>query len=438
MYAGGVSSVPSALSELVASDLYLTYLGTDDIVLGDGADMGNLSTAIRSAQLDLDNRIKIRFNIREGYNGIILLGGETYTVVDGINKRIGMGYIDLEVDAFALLNSEIALSGVAADGTVIAGNYSLANYVLALKGTLANDAEELVDAIVAYSASASVFKAEKDNQDNFIYERRGNTYVIIGAKNNSGVLVIPQTYNGMRVTEIAAYAFAGCTEITGVVIPETVKTVGIGAFMNCTGLSSLTVSEGVEVIGTRAFENTAITELVIPDSTLAIGLGAFKGCEKLESLTVPFVGAYRNDSNNYFGYIFGAPSYVANAEYVPASLKTVILSDNVTRVPAYSFWNCENIENVVIGNGVTNIGISAFSGCKKLRTVYIPATVTEIPAAGYYYNSPFFGCASDLVIVTGAADTTAFGRYWNNLTESEKATVITGISYERYLVEYKK
>ena len=438
VYAGGVSSVPSALSELVASDLYLTYLGTDDIVLGDGADMGNLSTAIRSAQLDLDNRIKIRFNIREGYNGIILLGGETYTVVDGINKRIGMGYIDLEVDAFALLNSEIALSGVAADGTVIAGNYSLANYVLALKSTLANDAEELVDAIVAYSASASVFKAEKDNQDNFIYERRGNTYVIIGAKNNSGVLVIPQTYNGMRVTEIAAYAFAGCTEITGVVIPETVKTIGIGAFMNCTGLSSLTVSEGVEVIGTRAFENTAITELVIPDSTLAIGLGAFKGCGKLESLTVPFVGAYRNDSNNYFGYIFGAPSYVANAEYVPASLKTVILSDNVTRVPAYSFWNCENIENIVIGNGVTNIGISAFSGCKKLRTVYIPATVTEIPAAGYYYNSPFFGCASDLVIVTGAADTTAFGRYWNNLTESEKATVITGISYEQYLAEYKK
>ena len=436
VYVGGASSVPTALSELLASDNYLSYLPAIDLTIGEGADMGNIATAIRSAQLDLDNRIRVRFNIKDGFSGTIILGGETYNVVDGINGRIGMGYIDVELDAFSLLDSEILVSGTSSDGGAIYGSYSFKNYILALKGTLAQDAEDLIDAIAVYSLSASEFKTEKDSQDNFIYERRGNSYVIIGAKNNSGVLVIPETYNGIYVTEIAAYAFSGCTEITALVIPGSVKTVGIGAFMGCTGLSSLTVSEGVEVIGTRAFENTAVSEVVIPDSTLAIGLGAFKGCENLASITVPFVGAYRNDSNNYFGYIFGAPSYVANTEYVPESLKTVILSDNVTRVPAYSFWNCENIENIVIGSGVKSIGVSAFSGCKKLTSIYIPATVTEIPAAGYYYNSPFYGCSSDLVIVTEVTDTSSFGRYWNNLSETEKASVIGGMSYDQYMAEY--
>ena len=429
--------VPEMLTKLMGWETYLAYAPTGDVDLGDGVDMGNISTAIKSAQLDLDSTIKFRFNLRGGYTGTIVIGKETFNIVNGFDAQTGNGYIDVMVDAFSLLTHKIAVSGVANDGTEISGSYSLATYIVGVGDGVSQTARELFGAIMHYSSLASAYKIERDMHNNFIYEKQGNAFIVVGAVNATGALAIPETYNGLYVVAIGAYAFEGQSGITSIDIPASVKTIGIGAFMNCTNLSAVTIAEGVEVIGTRAFENTAITELKIPDSTLAIGLGAFKGCEKLESLTIPFVGAYRNDSNNYFGYIFGAPSYVANPEYVPTSLKTVILSDNVTRVPVYSFWNCENIENVVIGSGVTNIGVSAFSGCKKLKTIYIPATVTEIPAAGYYYNSPFFGCSSDLVIVTEVIDTTAFGRYWNNLSETVKATVVTGVSYEQYLAEYK-
>ncbi len=429
---------PSVLSSFIVSDIYLAYAPTGDVSLDGGEAVGELALAIRSAQMSLGSAIKFRFNLRDGYTGTVTVGGECFDIVDGMNKRTGHTNIEVEANAFTLVGTSLALSGIAADGTAFAGEYSLAAYLNAVKGNCSETAGLLLDAIAAYSLAARDYKAECDMLDGMIYEKRGNSYAIVGVKKVSGMLVIPEIYNGFYVTEIEAYAFLGNTEITGVVIPKTVKAVGVGAFMNCTSLSSLTLSEGIEVIGARAFEGTAVEMLVIPDSTLAIGMGAFEGCSSLKSVTLPFVGAYRADSNNYFGYIFGAPSYVANGEYVPASLKTVIFSDNATRVPAYSFWGCSEIEEIVLGRGVSFIGISAFSGCAALINVYIPATVTDIPAAGYFYNSPFYGCSQELVIVTESSDLAAFGKYWNNLTETVKAQIVSGMTYEEYVECYRR
>ncbi len=429
--------VPTALSELLASDVYLAYAPTGDVSVGESVDMGNIVTAISSAQLNLDSRIKFRLNLQKGYNGTITVDGKAFNVVNGFYTGTGVSYIEVEANVFSLLDSKLAVSGVSSDGISFTGEYSFATYFNAVRDTVSNEARTLLDAIASFSLAADEYKGEKDVFDNFIYEKKGNTYVIIGIKNAQGVLVIPERYEGLYVTEIAAYAFAGKSEITSVIIPASVKTVGVGAFKGCTSLTSLTLSEGLEIIGTLAFENTAITSLVIPDSVQAIGMGAFKGCNSVETVTVPFVGAYRADSNNYFGYIFGAPSYVANAQYVPASLKTVILSDNATRVPAYSFWNCSSITEIIIGDGVEFVGISAFFGCEMLTTIYIPETVTSIPAAGYFYNSPFYGCSDSLVIVTGASDVSAFGRYWSNISETERAEIVSGLTYEEYVESYK-
>ena len=72
-----------------------------------------------------------------------------------------------------------------------------------------------------------------------------------------------------------------------------------------------------------------------------------------------------------------------------------------------------------------------------LKTIYIPATVTEIPAAAYFYNSPFLGCSEELVIVTESEDTSAFGKYWRRVSEELDATLLCGVSYAEYLEMYK-
>ena len=78
-------------------------------------------------------------------------------------------------------------------------------------------------------------------------------------------------------------AFSGCTGLTGVTIPGSVKEIGESAFSGCTGLTSVTISEGVTGIEKHAFyECTGLTEVTIPASVETIGDGAFISCTDLK------------------------------------------------------------------------------------------------------------------------------------------------------------
>ena len=99
-------------------------------------------------------------------------------------------------------------------------------------------------------------------------------------------------------------------------------------------------------------------------------------------MTLPFIGAELNGTKNtHFGYVFGASysgdsfdaSYSGNSEYVPSSLKTVIISNSsgVTSIGERAFYNCSGLTSVTIPNSVTSIGGSAFYNCSGLKGVYI-------------------------------------------------------------------
>ncbi len=252
-------------------------------------------------------------------------------------------------------------------------------------------------------------------------QKTDGTYAVMDYTGAGGAVVIDATFGGKSVTEIASFAFAGKSSITSVSIPSSVTEIGVGAFAGCTGLTSVTLVEGLEAIGARAFENTAITSLTVPDTVLAIGGDALRGCEGIAYIKLPFIGGSDNSSKKYLGYIFGASGgYGGNAQFVPASLKTVELSSACTIIPAYSFFGCEGITEVIIGSGVTEIGISAFQGCTGLKGIYIPANVTLIRAAANNYNSPFYLCGAGFKIYLEADAVPAapnYGAKWNVLDD---------------------
>ena len=158
----------------------------------------------------------------------------------------------------------------------------------------------------------------------------------------------------------------------------------------------------------------------------------------MEEITVPFIGGSHNTSHPFIGYIFGASGYVGNRQYLPETLKRVIISDKCAIIPAYSFQYAEHIEEIVIGSGVTEIGISAFRDCVSLKYLYIPEGVVDIPAAANYTNSPVFGCTS-LTIGAGSAEVLeSWGKEWCSLTDNENVTVMLGLSYEEYMIEMQK
>ena len=99
----------------------------------------------------------------------------------------------------------------------------------------------------------------------------------------SGSIVIPSvvTYNGEEysVTSIGIDAFAWCSGLTSVTIPNSVTSIGIEAFHGCSGLTSVTIPNSVTSIGGAAFYGcTGLTSVTIPNSVTSIGDYAFRYC----------------------------------------------------------------------------------------------------------------------------------------------------------------
>lgn len=257
------------------------------------------------------------------------------------------------------------------------------------------------------------------------------TYEVVGWEGDNPHVVIPAAYQNKRVTSIKSGAFEGNTNIKYVSIPTTVTNIGNKAFKDCSSLNDVSIRGNVTVIGYQAFAGTAVKELVLPDTLISVGQGILMGTP-IEALTIPFIGGSKQSSNDYLGYLFGATSYSGNAATVPSTLKKVVLSDAVEKIPAFAFFGIASLEEVVVGKSVAFIGNSAFVGT-SLKAIYLPRTVTSIPADAYAINSPFYGLNEDTVIMLEATAYAGYGKYWNAVGDGKNAITVYMKSYDYYL-----
>lgn len=127
----------------------------------------------------------------------------------------------------------------------------------------------------------------------FMYEDSSLGGVCISLKSGeklSGDLVIPSTvtYDGTTytVTEVKANAFIS-TDITSVVVPETVKEVGKSAFAFCSSLVSASL-KGTTNLGSDAFvQCISLQTAELSDELDYIRPGTFYYCSSLKNINVP-------------------------------------------------------------------------------------------------------------------------------------------------------
>lgn len=77
-----------------------------------------------------------------------------------------------------------------------------------------------------------------------------------------GDVSIPSIIAGRSVREIADSAFAGCTSVYTVTIPEGVTSIGEWAFWDCSSLSSITIPQSLSIIGDHAFSGCSALRYV--------------------------------------------------------------------------------------------------------------------------------------------------------------------------------
>jgi hypothetical protein len=94
--------------------------------------------------------------------------------------------------------------------------------------------------------------------------------------------------SGSQLKNIPRDAFYNCKNLTNVILPNGITSIGNEAFRKCTSLVSITIPESVTSTGSFIFrECSNLTNVTLPESITIIGEGFFVECISLSSITLP-------------------------------------------------------------------------------------------------------------------------------------------------------
>ena len=241
---------------------------------------------------------------------------------------------------------------------------------------------------------------------------------------------VTHPFNGKSylITAIADSCFYGKKNITQVVLPSSIKSIGVRAFYTCYALSSLTLNNGLEQIKDRAFCNdtSLVGELTIPSTVNYIESWAFGYCYKVEKFHVTSNTPPTIVENNIFNNkekpsgIIEIPcgamdAYMANelwstiglqeacdVTFIVDGLRYLITNDVTNEVKLMGQTSTPHAANLVIPTTVpyadeeykvVSMAPNAFDKDNILTSVVIPSSITEI--------SPFaFNACNSLVSAT--------------------------------------
>ena len=264
------------------------------------------------------------------------------------------------------------------------------------------------------------------------------TFNVEGTDDETTPVAISQecTFNVVKIEE---NAFLNNTNITSVSIPATVTEIGAFAFEGCENLTTFTLAANSNLItiGDGAFAYTSLTKLDLTNATANTkgtaattddGMQEFgwsTASTASEQTGSPFVSTKTSHTTNLMIKEVILPTVCktinASAFKDSKNLNTIDLT-KIGEINANAFENCAKLTSVQIGTGITfastatagvKIGADAFKGCSTLATVELGTLIVTADIDDKAFDKTGASCAKLATftfneIRTNAISATAF------------------------------
>lgn len=200
----------------------------------------------------------------------------------------------------------------------------------------------------------------------------------------AGDLMLP--FDG-SVTDVGNLAFFKCTQLTGVKIPDNVKTIGRQAFDGCWVLTTVELGNGIEFIDYNAFGYDPIQNVIYNGTTEDWCKITFDSWWSNPAYCGGNAVLYLKEEPLVNIMHLSIPSTVTSLENKFTgckSLLSVVIPDDsqLTAIDNYAFGRCYNLKTVEIGSSIKKIGSNAFLSC-ALEYFVIPKSVVEISPGAF-------------------------------------------------------
>ena len=180
-------------------------------------------------------------------------------------------------------------------------------------------------------------------------------------------VTIPESIESLSST------FWGCSGLTEVILPNSLKSIDSYAFYSCSSLESINLPNQLETIGASAFSDcVSLKEIIIPQSVININGSIFQSCPSLSSIQVE-EGNLKYDSRDNCNAIIDKETLC-----LISGCKNTIIPAVIKSIAGLAFNGCTKLQSISIPESVIDIGYAAFAGCTSLNSIKLPSGITTI------------------------------------------------------------